>query len=293
MLCASREAAYVHEPFNPNRSPGWFREPLPYWFLHITHEIEMPYLEDVRRMVRLRYPFGSLVKARSARVVGMNLQQAALSIRDRLARKRLLLKDPMAIFAAEWLAERFGMHVVVLVRHPASFISSIKRLAWGFDYERNWLAQPLLMRDLLVGYESEFSGYRGEVDLVGEGIVVWNAIYDVVSRYRDRHPDWTVLRYEDIASAPVQRFQELYDRLGLAWTERVGRTIARHSSAVNPGDVSPEVRHEIMRDSAAAALTWKTRLSNEEIARIKEATERVWCRFYSEKEWEVEGSSPG
>lgn len=223
----------------------------------------------------------------------MNAQQSATAFRDRRKNKRLLLKDPLALFSAEWLAERFDMQVVVLVRHPASFVSSIKRLNWGFDYERNWLSQPLLMQNLLVGYEDRFAGYRGEVDLVGEGIVVWNAMYDVVSAYRDRHPDWAVLRYEDITSDPPTAFRDLYERFDLPWDQAVADEIAGFSSSSNPADVSPDRKHEIRRDSNAAAHTWHSRLSPDEIRRIRNATEDVWSRFYDEGEWEAEPRSTG
>lgn len=286
MLAASGEAAYVHEPFNPSRTPGWFRKPLPYWFLHVTRENEGPYLDDVRRMVELRYPVGSIARSRSPRVLAMNAQQARDARRDKRRERRLLLKDPLAVFSAEWLAERFDMFVVALVRHPASFVSSIKRLSWGFDYERNWLAQALLMKNLLPGYEDRFRGYRGEEDLVSEGIVVWNAIYDVVSKYRERHPGWAVLRYEDVAADPKPMFRKLYTDFGLTWSDEVERVVASHSGEGNPREVGLDRRHEIKRDSKAAARTWKTRLSSDEIERIRRETEPVWRRFYEDSDWD-------
>jgi hypothetical protein len=294
MLDASGETAYVHEPFNPNRSPGWFPEALPHWFMYITTENESAYLEPVQRLVELRYPVGrALVGTRRARVLAMNLQQSALAARDRMKRKRLLLKDPMALFSAEWLAERFGFTNVVLIRHPASFVSSIKRLDWGFDYERNWLGQPLLMRDLLPAYGSRFAGYRGEEDIVGEGIVVWNAMYEVVSGYRDRHPDWSFVRYEDLAAEPKSGFRRLYGDLGLTWTDAAQQEIARHSHSSNPSDVAPSRKHELKRDSKGAASTWHARLTAAEIDRIRAETEPVWRRFYADEEWEAPSPSPG
>ena len=294
MLDSSGETAYVHEPFNPNRSPGWFVEPLPYWFMHITAENEGPYVEPLTRLTALRYPtLSSLTRSRGVRVLGMNVQQSAQAARGRLKRQRLLLKDPLALFSAEWLAERFGFKVVMLIRHPASFVSSIKRLNWGFDYERNWSAQPLLMKNLLSGYEDRLAGYRGEVDLVGEGIVVWNAMYDVVAGYRDRHPDWEFVRYEDLAADPLPRFRALYESLGLSWTESTAAEVVRSSQSGNPVDVTPDRKHEIRRHSKAAALSWHTRLSKAEIDRIRTETQTVWPKFYAEEEWEAAGSAPG
>ena len=36
-----------------------------------------------------------------------------------------LIKDPIAIFSADWLADKYDMNVVVLSRHPLGFISSL------------------------------------------------------------------------------------------------------------------------------------------------------------------------
>jgi hypothetical protein len=65
-----------------------------------------------------------------------------------------LIKDPIALFAAEWLADVFGVRVVVLIRHPAAFAASLKRLNWTHPFG-DFLAQPLFMRDLLAPFEED------------------------------------------------------------------------------------------------------------------------------------------
>ncbi|HEX2295753.1 MAG TPA: sulfotransferase [Actinomycetota bacterium] len=285
MLCASREAGYVHEPFNPNRSPGWFPERLPYWFMYLTEENAAPYERAVEDLLALRYPFGSLLRARSARGLAQQVPEAARSVAYRLGRRRTLVKDPMALFSAEWLARRFGADVVVMIRHPAAFVSSIKKLSWGFDYERNWLAQDLLMRDLLGAWAESFRGYEGEVDLVGEGIVMWNAMYDVVRGYRDRHPDWHFVRYDDLADYPVDGFRDLYARLGLRWDARVAREVERSTQESNVKEVPAWRRRAINRDSRAAKRTWTKRLTPGEVERVRRGVAEVAASFYADEEW--------
>jgi hypothetical protein len=96
-----------------------------------------------------------------------------------------------------------------------------------------------------------------------------------------------VLRYEDIASDPVPSFKALYEELGLSWSGEVERTVSAHSSGENRDEVPAERPHEIKRDSRAAAGTWRTRLSADEIARIRSETGEIWPRFYSEQDWVV------
>lgn len=287
MLCASRAAGYVHEPFNPIRSPGWFPEPLPYWFMYLTEENAAPYERDVADLLALKYPLRALLRLRSARGVAQQVPELARSVVYRAQRRRTLVKDPMALFSAEWLSRRFGMDVVVMIRHPAAFVGSVKKLNWGFDYERNWLAQDLLMRDLLGRWAPEFEGYQGEVDLVGEGIVMWNAMYDVVRGYRERHPDWHFVKYDDLADDPLAGFRDLYERLGLPWDERARRAVTESTSARNVKEVPAWRRRAIKRDSSAAKRTWGQRLTPEEVERVRREVAEIAASFYSEEDWEL------
>ena len=285
MLCASREAGYVHEPFNPIRSPGWFPEPLPYWFMYLTEENAALYERAVEDLLALRYPLRSLARARSPRQLAQQGPELARSAVYRAQRRRTLVKDPMALFSAEWLARRFGVDVVVMIRHPAAFVGSIKKLNWGFDYERNWLAQDLLMRDLLGPWADSFRGYRGEVDLVGEGIVMWNAMYDVVRGYRERHPDWHFVKYDALADDPGPGFRDLYARLGLRWDERARSEVERSASESNVKEVPAWRRRAINRDSRAAKRTWTQRLTPEEVERVRRGVAGVAASFYADEEW--------
>jgi hypothetical protein len=287
MLCLSGEAAYIDEPFTPSRSPAWLAQPLPYWFMYITEENEEPYVAAFERIMTLRYPVVDVLKnTRSIKRFGRQAPEIPRSFYYRAKHLRPLLKDPLAIFSSEWLASRFNVDVVVMIRHPAAFVSSIKRLNWGFDYEQNWLPQELLMRDLLGHRADEFRDYEGEVDLVGEGIVLWNAIYDVVSGFRERHPDWTFVRYEDLAENPLQGFESLYSKLGLDWTDDARSRVAESSGAANPAEVPRHRRRAIKRDSAGAKKTWLKRLSADEIERIRAGTTDVASRFYSAEDWQ-------
>jgi hypothetical protein len=287
MLCLSKEAAYIHEPFTPLRAPGWMPEAFPRWFMYITDDNGAQYREQLERVVRLRYPLSrSLARTRTPRALAQQLQEFPPSVLHRAQGRRALLKDPLALFSAEWLAKTFDMQTVVMIRHPAAFIGSIKKLNWGFDYEREWLGQPLLMRDLLRPFAGDFKDYEGEVDLIGEGIVIWNAIYHAVAELRRRHPDWCFVKYEELPADPITGFRALYEHLGLSFDERVRRGIARSSSPSNPKEVSATRRRAIDRDSQAATRTWVDRLSPAEIARIRDGVADVAALFYDDSEWE-------
>lgn len=282
MLCQSNEAGYIHEPFCPNRSPGWLTEPLPYWYMYLSDDNGERYEDAVERVLQLRYPIArSLFASRGPKDVARQVPEIGRALAYRARHLRALLKDPFALFSSEWLADRFAVLPVIMIRKPVAFVSSIKRLNWGFDYEQNWLAQPLLMRDHLSAHERSFEGYQGEIDLVGEGIVMWNALYGFVAELRERRPEFLYVIYEDLAADPLGGFEELYAQTGLRWDGDVRARIAGFSDDANPKDVSARNRRAIKRDSQAASETWRIRLSPEEIERVAEETAEVAGLFYA------------
>jgi Sulfotransferase family len=281
MLCATGEAGYIHEPFNPKRRPGWGGGRVPWWYLYVTERNEDFYRPMIERALAFRYPIvhnlPALTSARRAALFGLDL---ARSLPPRVRRARPVVKDPIALFAAEWLARTYDMHVVVMIRHPAAFASSIKRLNWRFEF-RDWLAQDDLIADYLRRWHKQMHDcWANKVDVIEHAIVMWNAIHDVVDLYRRRHPEWVFVRYEDLADAPQDGFRALYESAGLEWNERAAAAIARSSDATNPKEV-PLWRHQsIKRSSSAAKDTWRTRLTEEEIERITAGTSEIAARFY-------------
>ena len=153
-----------------------------------------------------------------------------------------LYKDPIAVFSAGWLAERFDMDVVVTVRHPCAFAASIKRLHWAYTKRfGDLLAQPLLMRDFLSAYAEPLRAYsEREHDIVDQAILLWNVQTEAIVRHRERYEsEWVFVRLEDISRAPVDRFRDMFERLGVIWTDRVEELVRSTSDASNPGRGEP------------------------------------------------------
>ena len=68
--------------------------------------------------------------------------------------RRPLVKEPHAVFSAEWFAHRLESDVVVVVRRPAAVVSSWKRLEWSFDFS-HLLHQHRLIDDRLARFPAE------------------------------------------------------------------------------------------------------------------------------------------
>ncbi|MBI3649231.1 MAG: sulfotransferase [Actinobacteria bacterium] len=286
MIAASPSppVAYLWEPFSVLHRPGICEARFPYWFPYVSAENEPEYVEAVRNMLAFRYGTGAELRAvRSPKHVARLVRDRARFARFARRRARPLLKDPIAVFSAEWLADSFDMDVVVLIRHPAAFADSIRtrRLRHPFDH---FLAQPLLMRDVLAPFEEDVRRFaEREQPLLDQGILLWNLIHHAIVGYRRQRPAWSFLRLEDIARDPAEVFRGVFDRLGQTFDEGVRRTIESHSSAGNPVEAADPASRR--RDSRAAIENWRRRLTPEEIERVRDGVEPLSSEFYTDDDW--------
>ena len=285
MLAFSPNVGYIHEPFNVQRWPGWTRIKLPHWYLHVTEENEASFVGVLEDVLRFRYPIRNAVSARGLRHLGQMAAEYPLSLLYRLRRMRPLLKDPIALMSSEWLADRFGARTVVLIRHPAAFAGSVKRLDWRFEFE-NWRDQPLFLRNLAAPFEDRIREYaEQERDIIDQAILMWNVIHHVIRGYRERRPDWSFVRHEDLAEDPMKGFRTLYDTLDLEWDGVVEDAVIRFSTDATRKEVPTYLHRTVRRDSKAARWTWANRLTQEEQERIREGTAEVASAFYGPDDW--------
>jgi len=256
ILAASPDTTYLHEPFHLDHDPGMCAARFPYWFTYVCEENEAPYLEPIARMLH---------DARRG--------DAGSGQRHR----RPLIKDPIAVFSAPWLARRFDTRNVVLIRHPAAFAGSLKEKGWTHPFA-HFLLQPSLMRDHLEPFAGDILRFaREERDVVDQAALLWKVIYATILRYRERHPDWIYLRHEDLSKDPVEGFRAVFDKVGLEFSAETERAIVTHSFA--PAAAG------LRRDSRANIDTWKQRLTGAEIERVRAAVAGVSGEFYADREW--------
>lgn len=284
MLAAEDGVAYISEPLNVLHRPGVFRVAVKHWYTYITGENEAEYLPAFRELLDYDYHLWSEIRSiRSRKDFLRMLRDFHTFFVGSLHGERPLLKDPFAVFSTPWFAERLDCQIVITVRHPAGFASSLKRLGWSFDF-RDLLDQPLLMRDHLEADRADMEAMPAD-DIVGQAALLWRMIYRVVHRTLGLHPDFKVIRHEDLALDPVRGFRELYQSLGLDFTPRAEKAVLASSSSENPTEPSKKKVHSVKLDSRASVDNWKRRLSPDEIARIRKITESVSHLFYSDEEW--------
>ena len=273
----------VYEPFSPRHRPGIFRVPMPHWFTYVRDDADGRIAAGFRRTLAFRYSYAAELRhLRSARDAGRMARDAGTFAYRRARGTRPLVKDPIAVLSAPWLAREFGMDVVVMVRHPVAYAGSMRRLGWTHDFS-HFLDQPGLIEEPVPELRGDIEAFaRRPPDIVDQAALLWNVIYTVVARYRDEHPDWIYIRHEDLSLRPTEGFRSLYERLGLTHTPTVDRFVAATTSPRNPPEAGEGVIHELRRDSAASVRTWHTRLAPDEVERVRRRTAAVAGRFYPE-----------
>lgn len=287
ILSALPGMVYISEPFHRHHRPGIFRARVEHWYPYIAQANEGAFLGPVREMLEFRYHWGRELGAiRSPRDLGRMLRDGWSFLRGRLGRQaRPLVKDPLALLSTGWWIERFQAQALVLVRHPAAVVSSLKRLGWKFSF-RNFTEQALLMGDLPgdLRLEVERAAAHPPPHL-DRWALLWKVLYDFVDRKRDGWSGAVVMRHEDLASDPPGGFERLCDRLGLTFNAEIEAKIRALSDPGHPQEADRGRAFQLQRDSRGLIEVWRERLEPHEIERVRALTESVAGRFYSDGDW--------
>jgi hypothetical protein len=284
MLVANGQLAYISEPLNQLHRPGVFKAPIPYWYPYITERNEQQYLAAFQDLIALRYHYlAELRSLRSARDAGRMVRDITIFLQGKIKKQEILLKDPFAVLSSDWCIKRLGCKVVVTIRHPAGFASSLKRLNWPFDF-KHLLEQTELMEDWLESERTAMLSVQSN-DVIAQAGLLWVMIYRITHEICRKNPEIHLVRHEDLAGDPLGGFESLYNRLDLEFNDRAKKTILFSSGTDNPREITGKNIYSVKLDSRASLGKWKKQLRPEEISRIRKITESVAGYYYPDSEW--------
>lgn len=189
--------------------------------------------------------------------------------------KRISLKDPIAFYSAEWIAERYNANVVVLVRHPGGIVSSFLKLGW--EPETRYIVDNMM--PVSNGkYKEDIVRWRDNPDdIVGALILQWKLFTQTTLDYHELHPDWTFVLHDELCVAPVPTFERIFKRASLPLTNAVRASIEDHTSGDNTVDPEKHDQHMLKRASAELMDSWKKRLDPVVIDRVLNETGELWA----------------
>jgi hypothetical protein len=213
--------------------------------------------KDVQR--GFREPNGLAMRLRAA---------AALAVPETAApgSRNLVVKSVYAPLSVEWIAARFPVRVVIVVRDLLNVLSS-----W---VELQWVGTP--GDDMLDGLDpvlqQQLAGVHGipvpeqDASPLVRGTWLLGMLDRTLREAARRHPDWILVRHEELCDDPGLRFRTLSHALGLEWTTDGDRTMA--------GLNLPGRGIERARVASELPEIWRSRLAPAQIAEIASLAER-------------------
>jgi hypothetical protein len=282
MISQAPFVRYIHEPMNIDGRPCHCGIKFDYWFQYLTPENGQHFRDHLKHTLFPSFDRVGLINLITTVAQTRRIRPLLGYLQSYLS-YRALVKDPLAVFSAETLAEFFNMDVVVVIRHPAAIVSSYKTLSWAHQFSQ-FLHQPELMEEHLAPFRAEIEDFaRNEYDTVDQAALLWKLIHYVIIKYQKTHPNWIFVRHEDLAADPLEGYQNLFNKLELSFSKHVRRVIETHSFQADMSDTRPP--YDIKQNSTEVISKWKRYLTPEDVTRIHKRVEEVSSHFFSHSEW--------
>ena len=213
ILAKAPNVGYIYEPFNIEPRPSYSAVLNAHWFEYVSD------VSDGRQkgvsgsfdnVVNFKYPWKENIHriktihdcARYGRDLSKTLINRSLS-------RRPLVKDPIAFFSAEWMHQNFDAIPVCISRHPAAFCSSLKVKDWQFDFD-HFRTQSNFKKLLSKSLLNSINEAKG-LNIIEQGILLWNIFNHVLLQYKEKYPEWIYIRHEDVSRDPIKEFQILFE----------------------------------------------------------------------------------
>jgi hypothetical protein len=194
--------------------------------------------------------------------------------------RRLVIKEvnPLAL---PWLADTYRPRIIYLVRHPAGVASSFLRLGW--INPRNWPRRAFQNRfspESLARAAPDYEQFCHSPWIENGALqgTVMKLTLDYLSHYQDHQ----VVRYEDLCHDPVAVFRRLYEFAGLEWHKSVEAEVIAQSHVHEQDRFAT---YDTYRNSRAMPGAWKSELSDQALAELREGFLSRGLPYYRADEW--------
>lgn len=250
---------YVYEPFN--------HEWIPALRGHLTH---FTYLSGPTSPLVTKIAENAFLGRQGWKQLGRAIYRGYLGAATRTA-SNVMVKDPTASLMSAWVATQFNAQILLVMRHPCGFASSLDALDWKLGINR-LLRQNSLMRDHLEPFRDVLNRARNDKWLTRGAI--WASIHLVYTKQMKTHPDWHLYKYEDICNDPVEQFASIAQKLGLKLSHHAFSKIESLSTTDNTDPGSTQ------RNSKAMPDIWKQRMSPSEVDAVMGIVSEFGLNYY-------------
>lgn len=293
-LSIPKEVDYIHEPFNPMCGIPEFRKGTQNWYRYLSgsaNSEEKLYQQGIQSVFDYSINLKKLVSQKDtlSRKIIKQIVGSRGTYYLRLAklnpwREAAIIKDPVGILLTEYLYLKFQVKPVIVVKHPASFIASLKRV--GFNPSPVKLQDQQHLKQDYFAEEAQFFDKQWSDPLLAAA-AFWRIVYKVILTQAKKYPGWIVLTHEELSQQPVETFHHLYEQLDLPWSTRVEHKIRVQTEGNKSADAKQGVVQDFKRNSADIFQQRINSLSQQERQDIFEITGDVALQLYSKDSFAV------
>ncbi len=243
-MAQHEDCTVLHEPLNfgfgVNSVPGWYPAAE-----SLTERAQISRLVDDIVSGRARYKTtrresDSPLKALLRKISGGPDNLAYRRAIKRKARN-LVLKDPFCMRLALLLAREHGFRGIILMRHPAAWLTSLKRMGWDIP------------ADVFPDLPMQSPASRTKIGFAHDVGLFWRKMYEYATiEEKSSEGNLKIFRHEDLCVEPVQTGVRVFSHVGLTMTDTVKRFLQETTS----GEIeTPDngVLHSMTRNAAALA----------------------------------------
>lgn len=281
----------VWEPLNQHW--GVADAPAPYLFLR-DEATSSPAIDSLQRYLDSGWTRWSVKRGEGgSRMPALNerVRQVRRHVQWHHNRGRTaVVKDPFALLALPGLIGSVSSRpAVVSVRHPCSWVQSLRRVGWPAGPELNaMVAQEELyethLRDILPRRDWTAA------DELEAGALAWTCLYRTVLRQASPRLRMLVVPMEAFGRDPTRTMQTVYHVLGLQPPDGLDEITSRYTRAGNPVSPTSGQVHLLQRDSRALGQAWRDQLTRTEADTVRRITEPVFTELYSD--WDTGDGDP-
>lgn len=171
---------------------------------------------------------------------------------------KIVVKDPFAMLSIPAIVRTTGAVPVLVYRHPGAVLASYRRMGWRPD-----IAEVAPIVDLPDAPEAD-----GPEHLAVDMARFWSALNATAVADLEEVGQSVIVAHEDVATAGMAGVRRLFAACGVDWDLETERRIAGAGSEGGSAN-SSKTLHDLNRDPAAVATSWRSHVSDQEVALLE------------------------
>lgn len=178
----------------------------------------------------------------------------------------VVVKSVFIPFALEWLTTRWDPQFVVVLRDPLNTISSWWRLGWRdiFRHHPDFAAgSTAVPRRLAERLDAEVAPLQTGASALQRLSWQFGLLTTALLSACRQHPEWLIVRHDDLCRHPAAGFRELYAEAGLDWSVDAEAFLVRSN---RPGKGA----FDTTRVASQEDQRWRERLSDAEVSDVQQ-----------------------